>query len=312
MYKNNFRIFYKSFSLLVIFILIGFLAFSIFFNFSKSVQILNQINKDLDELDSGFENIELQVTDKENNLYQIDAISAKKITSNVILFHNLKVRQIIGEDNLAAKADYGTFDEILNHLILNKNIDVDYFDYNLKTAQLVFEIKNSIVTSSDRLDVSSRNIKMNASGLKFDVKNKKLISANDVSYHKVDVNEFLTAEKIEIDKDNQNLFHGFNVEYKIKDVVLSGQDFIFLISDINEIAEFQGSSNIKMINPNYQISSKKIYYNALDSKIYFKNNVEMKSSDGIIHGDALIYNLDSEIAEIVSKDKVKTKLNDLE
>jgi lipopolysaccharide export system protein LptA len=312
MYKNNFRILYKSFFLLVIFILIGFLAFSVFFNISSSVKILNKIDDDFAQLDSGFENIEFQITDSDQNLYKLAANSAKNITKNLILFDNVKIEQVIGSDQLFASSDSASFDEMQNNVILNQNVNLQYFAYNAQTEELVFDVKRSALIFPVNLNVESKEIKFSAANLEFDINNKIIISASDISYNKFTTKELVTADFIETDQDNFSVVNALNVEYHFQDVILTGENFSFLLSESRDLVEVKADSNIKMINSQYQITATNLLYNVADSQLHFVNKVKMVSDQGVVEGDALIYDLNSETAKLVSKEKVRTKLNNLE
>jgi len=312
MYKNNFRILYRSFFLLVIFVLIGFLAFSVFFNISSSVKILNKVDDDFAKLDSGFEKIEFQISDSKENFYKLEANSAKHITKNLILFDNVRIEQIIGSDNLSASSDSASFDEMQNNVILNQNVNLQYFSYNAKTQELVFDVERALLIFSTNLDAESKDIKFSSANLEFDINNKIIISASDISYNKVAEKELVTADLIETDKEDFSLVNALNVEYHFQDIILSGKNFSFVLSESRNLVEVKADSNIKMVNSQYQITATNLLYNVSDAKIHFVNKVKMVTDQGVVEGDALIYDINSNTAKLVSKDKVRTKLNNLE
>ena len=269
---------------------------------------MNKIDDDFEKLDSGFENIEFQITDSNKNLYKLAANSAKNITKNLILFDNVKIDQVIGSDQLFASSDSASFDDMQNNVILNQNVNLQYFAYNTQTEKLVFDVKQSVLIFPESLNVESKEIKLNAANLEFDINNKIIISASGISYNNFTAKELITADFIETDQDNFRLVNAFNVEYHFQDVILSGENFSFLLSDSRDLVEVKADSNIKMVNSQYQISATNLFYNVADAKLNFVNKVKMVSDQGIVEGDALIYDLSSETAKLVGKEKVKLNL----
>ena len=85
-----------------------------------------------------------------------------------------------------------------------------------------------------------------------------------------------------------------------------------MLSESRDLIEVKAHSNIKMVNSQYQISATNLFYNVADAKLHFVDKVKMVSDQGVVEGDSLIYDLNSETAKLVSKEKVRTKLNNLE
>ena len=195
---------------------------------------------------------------------------------------------------------------------MNKNVNLQYFAYNAQTQELVFDVERSTLIFPESLNVVSQEIKFSATNLEFDINNKIIISASDISYNKFTTKELILADFIETDKGNFNLVKALNVEYLFQDVILTCKNFSFLLSESRNLIEVKADSNIKMVNSQYQITATNLLYNVADAQLHFVNKVKMVSDQGVVEGDALIYDLSSETAKLVSKEKVRTKLNNLE